>query len=512
MAAALGTAALALLAARADLAPGGMGPVATVTDLALGLTFLAGAALAPGPWRCRTLFAAVGLAWLIGSIVPAAYVAYLGVLVIALATFPNGRPRSVRDWILVTLSLVALVVVPLKPVWAALFATVAATAWAGRRWERVAASFPFAASVVIALDLGGSWLVETSLPHAFDPQLWQLANELALFAIAIGFPLASWAVIRERAMLADRLLGDQRVVGLDGLGILLADTLGDPHLRIRRWATGARGYVGTDGSLVELEAGTPLVTVDDGGERLAALSHGETAAMDDPVVAAAVVDAIRLTARNERFQAAQRAQLAELGAARGRLIAATDRQRAVTAARLQDEVVRPIEAAASELRRIDLAHGDEDAQEALEVAGRELHASAAEILALTAGVPPATLGDGRLAGAIAQLAERCPIPVSVTTPADATADPERETALFYVCSEALANAIKHAGATRISIDLRRNRGDLVITIVDDGIGGAQVSGSGLRGLADRLAAFGGRLRVDSPPGAGTTLRATIPPS
>ena len=97
----------------------------------------------------------------------------------------------------------------------------------------------------------------------------------------------------------------------------------------------------------------------------------------------------------------------------------------------------------------------------------------------------------------------------MTTPADATADPERETALFYVCSEALANAIKHAGATRISIDLRRNRGDLVITIVDDGIGGAQVSGSGLRGLADRLAAFGGRLRVDSPPGAGATLRATI---
>ena len=67
--------------------------------------------------------------------------------------------------------------------------------------------------------------------------------------------------------------------------------------------------------------------------------------------------------------------------------------------------MRPIEAAASELRRIDLAHGDEDAQEALEVAGRELHASAAEILALTAGVPPATLGDGRLAGAIAQLAD-----------------------------------------------------------------------------------------------------------
>ncbi len=511
-AAALVTVALAFLAARADLAPGGIGPVATVADLAVGLAFVTGAALAPGPWRCPALFAAVGLVWLIGSIVPAAYLAYLGVLVIALATFPSGRPRSARDWILVTLPLVSLVVVPVKTVWAGLFATVAASAWAGRRWELVAASFPFAASAAIVLELGGSWLVETSLPHSFDPQFWQLANELVLLAIAIGFPVASWAVIRERAMLADRLLGDQRVVGLDGLGILLADTLGNPYLQIHRWDAGVRGYVRPDGSVVELDGGTPLVAVDDVGERLAALSHSETAAMDDPVIAAAVVEAIRLTARNERFHAAQRAQLAELGAARGRLIAATDRQRAVTAARLLDEVVRPIEAAASEVRRIDLAHGGDDAREALEIAGRELHASAAEILALTAGVPPATLGDGRLAGAIAQLAERCPIPVSVTTAADAIADPQRETALFYVCSEALANAIKHAGATRISIDLRRDHGDLVITIVDDGIGGAQVSGSGLRGLADRLADFGGRLRTESPPGAGTTLRARIPPS
>ena len=132
VAAALVTVALAFLAARADLAPGGIGPVATVADLAVGLAFVTGAALAPGPWRCPALFAAVGLVWLIGSIVPAAYLAYLGVLVIALATFPSGRPRSARDWILVTLPLVSLVVVPVKTVWAGLFATVAASAWAGQ--------------------------------------------------------------------------------------------------------------------------------------------------------------------------------------------------------------------------------------------------------------------------------------------------------------------------------------------------------------------------------------------
>jgi len=171
--------------------------------------------------------------------------------------------------------------------------------------------------------------------------------------------------------------------------------------------------------------------------------------------------------------------------------------------------VRPIEAAAGELRRIDLARSGEDAREALKLAGQELSASAAEILVLIGGIPPATLGDGGLAGAIEDLAERCPIPVSVTTAAEATTDAERETALFYVCSEALTNAIKHARASRISIDLRRERDDLVLVISDDGIGGANPDGSGLHGLVDRLVVNGGRLRVDSPPGAGTTLTARI---
>ena len=507
-AAALVTAALALLAARADPAPGGLGSAATVADLALGLAFVGGAALAPGPWPSRALFATVGLAWLVGSFVPSARLAYLGVLATALISFPGGRPRSARDWILVMLSLVALVVVPLKGVWSALFATVAASAWAGRRWERVAASFPFAAASAIALELAVSWLVETSLPHAFDPRLWLLVNELVLVVIAVGFPIASWAVIRERAKLADRLLGDERVAGLDGIAFLLADTLGDSRLRIHRWDPDAGAYVGSDGSVVVLDDGTALV-VEDAGDRLAAVSHGRATAMSDPVVAAAVVEAVRLTALNERRQAAQVSQLADLEAARGRLIAATDRQRAVTAARLLDEVVRPIEAAASELRRIDLPRSGEDAREALKLAGQELSASAAEILALIGGIPPATLGDGGLAGAIEDLAERCPIPVSVTTAAEATTDADRETVLFYVCSEALANAIKHARASRISIDLRRERDDLVLVISDDGIGGANADGSGLRGLVDRLVVYGGRLRVDSPPGAGTTLTARI---
>jgi signal transduction histidine kinase len=509
MAAGLATAALAALAARADLAPGGIGPVATVADLAVGLAFVGGAAVAPGLWRCRALFAAVGLAWLIGSFVPSAELLYLGVLSIAITTFPGGRPRSTMGWLLVVLALPTAVGVSTKPALAALFLAVAASAWAVRRWERVAVWFPVVAATALAIALGGSWVVEVAQPLTFDPPFWRLAFELLLLVLALGFPVASWGVMRERARFADRLLGDDGVAGLEGLAFLLADTLGDPMLGIYRWNPATTAYLGPGGLPLEADGRTDLVTIDGGGEPLAAVAYGDTAAMTDPVVLASVIEAVRLTATNERRQAAQREQLAALEAARRRLLATADRQRNAIAARLRDEVVRPIEEAAVQLADVDDPADDAGAREALAVAGRELDASVGEILALIDGIPPATLGNGGLIAAIGHLAERVPVPVTVTATPDAIADVVCETALFYVCSEALANATKHAESKGISIDLRRERDELVIAISDDGIGGARLSGFGLAGLADRLAVHGGRLQVDSPPGAGTTITAWI---
>ncbi len=507
--AALLTGVLTVLAAEADLAPGGLDRVATAMDLAVGLSFIGGAALAWAPWPSRLLFAAVGLAWLAGSFLPVAELSYLGFLAIAFTLFPSGRPRTAHDWSLLVLALPVTLVVPTKPVLAALFLAIAVSAWAVRRWERVVAWVRVLAAAAVAAALAASWMAEVAQPRAFDPRLWRLAFELLLLVFALGFPVASRAVVRERARLADRLLGDERVVGLQGLAVLLAETLGDPMLEMYRWDPATMGYVRPSGLPPGLDTQRALIPVDDDEGPLAAVAHGQTAAMHDPVTVAAVVEAVRLTATNERRQAALRGQLAELDAARGRLLATADRQRNAIAARLRDEVVRPIEAAAAQLRRIDLPAGDEEANEALAVAHRELDASVGEILALIDGVPPATLGNGGLVAAIARLAERCPLPVAVSATPNATADVARETALFYVCSEALANATKHAWASQISIDLRRERGDLVIAVSDDGVGGARPSGFGLRGLADRLAVLGGRLRVDSPAGGGTTLTARI---
>jgi signal transduction histidine kinase len=141
----------------------------------------------------------------------------------------------------------------------------------------------------------------------------------------------------------------------------------------------------------------------------------------------------------------------------------------------------------------------------LDVVVTELATARDEIVELVAGVPPAHLGSGRLQEALHALVQRSPVPVSVTVATDVASDQETEVALFYVCSEALANAVKHADAKRIGITVRRVDGAIEAVISDDGRGGADVSGLGLQGLADRLSAHNGRLRVDSPPGAGTTV-------
>jgi signal transduction histidine kinase len=88
--------------------------------------------------------------------------------------------------------------------------------------------------------------------------------------------------------------------------------------------------------------------------------------------------------------------------------------------------------------------------------------------------------------------------------------PTVEAAVYFVCSEALANVAKHARASKVGIRVERRAGLVVLEVQDDGAGGADPAGSGLRGLADRVEALQGRLRVESPPGGGTRLVAEIP--
>ena len=132
-----------------------------------------------------------------------------------------------------------------------------------------------------------------------------------------------------------------------------------------------------------------------------------------------------------------------------------------------------------------------------------------ELRELARGLPPAQL-DGGLASAFRDLARRAPLPVHVTVPAERF-DRNVEGAAFFIGCEGLTNAVKHAQATRVALSAGWADDTLVVTVTDDGIGGATPSqGSGLLGLADRVAALGGTLHIASHPGNGTTLTAALP--
>ena len=147
----------------------------------------------------------------------------------------------------------------------------------------------------------------------------------------------------------------------------------------------------------------------------------------------------------------------------------------------------------------------------LDRAQEELRTSLAELRELARGIHPAVLTEHGLEPALSALAARAPVPVRIDECAGERLPGPVESAAYFVVSEALANVAKYAQATQASVTVRRSNGQVMVEVADDGVGGAEAGrGSGLSGLADRVAALEGTLSLDSPPGHGTRLRAVIP--
>jgi len=151
------------------------------------------------------------------------------------------------------------------------------------------------------------------------------------------------------------------------------------------------------------------------------------------------------------------------------------------------------------------------ALELLAAAREELSLALSELRELARGIHPAVLTERGLEYALTGLAERAPVDVALDLRLDQRPPPAIEAAAYYVVAEALANVAKYARATTASVTVALVEGHLRVEVVDDGVGGADASaGSGLRGLDDRVQAFGGSLRVISPPGEGTGILAELP--
>jgi len=324
-----------------------------------------------------------------------------------------------------------------------------------------------------------------------------------------------WGLLRSRLArggLADLFheLGTLRGVRLEEG---LARVLGDPGLVLAYRVPGERSYLDGRGQPIELPVpGGDRVAapVERDGRELAMLIY-DPSLDDDPELVEAVAAAAAITLDDARLHAESRERLAELRASRERLVAASDAERRRLERNLHDGAQQRLVSVALQLRMIQSRVGtDPELAAAIKAAGDELSQSLEELRELARGIHPAVLNHG-LKAALDSLASRASVPTAVSFQSPERLPEQVELAAYFVACEALANVAKYAQASAASVRVSRRNGLAVIEIADDGVGGAdETAGTGLQGLADRVAALDGTLRILSPPGAGTVVTAELP--
>ncbi|MYT75473.1 MULTISPECIES: histidine kinase [unclassified Streptomyces] len=285
----------------------------------------------------------------------------------------------------------------------------------------------------------------------------------------------------------------------------LVRVLGDATLRLGLWREEKGVYV--DGSGREVGADGPgrtPVRAADG--RPLALLHHDPALSDDPELLESVAAALRLALENVWL----RTRAKDVAS---RIVQAADAERGRLERDLHDGAQARLVFALMSVRRVrrGLAdHPDATLRAAADEAESSLRLAIEELRGLAQGIHPAVLTREGLAPALNALAKEAALPVVVAAE-PRRYDPLVETTAYFTVCEALSNAAKHAGARAVSVSARQEGDRLVVETVDDGVGGVDTAhGTGLRGLADRLAAVDGVLHIDSPAGGGTRIRAELP--
>jgi signal transduction histidine kinase len=293
----------------------------------------------------------------------------------------------------------------------------------------------------------------------------------------------------------------------------LAQALRDPSLTLAYWLPDFRTYVDLNGRPVELPDDDERATtpIDRNGVRVAALVH-DRALDDEHELLDAVGAAAGISLENGRLHAELRARLEELKGSRARVIEAGQKERQRLERNLHDGAQQRLIALSLRLSLLEQKLADQpELKEQLDAARREIGLSLEELRDVARGIHPAVLSGHGLAVALESLAARAPLPVRLAVDIRGRLPERVEVAAYYVVSEGLANVAKHAQANGAQVSVAESPAGLVVEVVDDGIGGADTErGSGLRGLADRVEALGGRLRVWTPRGGGTRVQAEIP--
>jgi signal transduction histidine kinase len=353
---------------------------------------------------------------------------------------------------------------------------------------------------------------------------WATAGATLVVALAFRPVRALLQDLVNRRFSRARYEAQQRVAGFledlraaraepEAIEPLIAELLGDPGFALRYFLPGEDKYVDRLGHPDHVDPGDARVRrrIERAGAPLALALH-RIADPHQTATVEAVLDAAILAIEMARLRVELRRHLAEVESSRARILAAGHAERRRIERDLHDGAQQRLVSIGLELRHAQ--HGIErvpatQTSDLLEHAVSELGQAIAELRELAHGLPPSQL-DAGLEPALKELAGRAPLPVEIRSTTERFDSALEATAYFIAC-EGLTNAIKHARATAVRVSATRRRDRLVIRIADDGVGGASTgTGSGLRGLSDRVATHGGRLHIDSKHNSGTTLTAELP--
>ena len=504
-----------------------------VADLVVGLVLVTCGLIAwdrrPESWTGMLLTLA-GVTWFLGTFAGSGWPGFAefggvfvtlhwGPLVHGLLGYPSGKPTgwTARAAVGVGYALSVIAAAGDTAVASVALAAVVLAAALHRfrdatgpeRQARLNALAAAAAFSSVLLLSGATRLVGTSAATNRGV-LW--AYQVVIVIVAVGLTadlvLGRWTRSTVAGLVVD--------LGEHGEPVSLRDrlsaALGDPSLVVGYRLPERDAYVDDTGQDVELpSAGSERVAtiVWDGDEPVAALVHVRSATSDRDLLDA-VAAAARIAVANARLQAEVRRRLEELEASRRRIVEAADAQRR----RLESELRKGAEQRLTEVAAL-LGQLDEDRsgpafRATLDETRAELERAQTELSEFARGIHPRVLAEGGLPAGLADLVRRAAVPVRLSV-ADGRFAPPVEAAAYFVCSEALANIGKYAEASEAALAVEEREGALVVSVRDDGRGGASVAaGSGLRGLADRVEALGGHLTVESPPGHGTLLVAELP--
>jgi signal transduction histidine kinase len=486
-----------------------------VADFVVGLVLVGGGLVA---WtrrpesRTGLLLILTGVAWFLGTFAGSGESGYAafgalfltlhrGPLVHALLSYPNGRlehwsERSAVAGAYAVSAIADLGVLPEAAIVLALAILVVGflrfvQAVGPQRRARLPAALGSGALAAV-LVFSGFARIAGSGASLDRNVLW--AYQVVVAGIAIGLTVdlvfGRWVKATVTGLVVD--LGKAETAG--ALRERLADALGDRSLVLGYWLADRGVYVDDRGRELELPGDDErrVTVVRSGGETVAALVH-DAAVVADRELLESVASAARIAIVNARLHAEVVRQVEALEASRRRLLEARDGERL----RLERELH---EGAERRLARVEAlldgaARGaDSGLAPMLAETQTKLDSARSELREFARGIHPRVLDNG-LSVALRELAERAAVPVELQV-GNARWPPSVEAAAYFVCSEALANVGKHAEALGAAVEVTQNDRTVVVVVSDDGKGGASLeTGSGLRGLADRVEALGGRVRV-----------------